>query len=105
MNRIKKSRLLYYALLVSACITAACIDTVKKNPVSFGSRIVCRIDAIRCTGCGECVKACPRSAITETPLDNKWVCIIDPHICNGCGDCADRCADEAINKVEFKEHD
>ena len=102
MNRIKK-RALLYCVLFSAIIAAGCIDTVKKSPVSMGARVVCRVDAGRCTGCGRCVKACPNNAIIETQLENEWVCIIDPYKCDGCGECIGKCEDDAIKKVEFKE--
>ena len=105
MNIIKKSTLLYCALSAVIIVFTGCIDTVKKNPVSMGARMVCRVDAVRCNGCGLCLKACPQNAIIETQLENEWVCIIDPYRCKGCGECIDECEDDAIKKVEFKEDD
>jgi len=105
MSRIKKGALRYCVLLTVIVVSAGCIDTVKKNPVSMGARVVCRIDAVKCNGCGLCVKACPNNAIIETQLENEWVCIIDPDKCNGCGECVDKCEEAAIDKVEYKEND
>ena len=105
MNRMKKRALLYCALSAVIIIAAGCIDTVKKNSVSMGARMVCRIDAVNCNGCGLCVKACSNKAIIEIQLENEWVCIIDPYKCNGCGECIDVCEDDAIKKTELKEDD
>ena len=51
-----------------------------------------RVDGATCTGCGDCVEACPAGAISL--MDGR------AHIaearCTGCGSCADACPQGAI---------
>ena len=51
-----------------------------------------KIDKAICTGCGECVKACPFKAISL--VDNKAV--IDYSICKHCNICVKACPEGAI---------
>ncbi len=50
------------------------------------------IDAEKCSGCGECVEACPLDAI-EIQDD---VAVVDEDTCGDCGACAEVCPSEAI---------
>ncbi len=45
-----------------------------------------------CSGCGDCVEACPLDAITIQ--DEKAV--VDPETCGDCGACVDVCPTESI---------
>jgi len=45
------------------------------------------VDKDKCTGCGECVSACPLEAISMK--DDKAE--VDPDTCGGCGACIDVC--------------
>lgn len=45
-----------------------------------------------CTGCGECVEACPLEAI-EIQDD---LAVVDAETCGDCGACVDVCPTEAI---------
>ena len=85
------------------CTVGGCIDTVTKNPVSKGSRIICRINAAGCNACTECMDKCPEQAISEIELNNTWIVYIDPEKCTGCGECIDACEYKAIKKVEFSD--
>jgi ferredoxin len=105
MNRIF-SRQFFCGVFIAAVVFAvSCIDTVKKNPVSLGSKVVCRIEASKCNGCGLCVKACALNAIVETQLNGEWVCFITPGKCNGCGECISACEDDAIVRIEVTDGD
>ncbi len=59
--------------------------------VSKYSFVAVKIDPLRCTGCGECVRACPMGIDL---LDYKYT-IRDP-MCILCLDCADACPEGAI---------
>lgn len=50
------------------------------------------VDKETCTGCGECVDACPVEAIEMH--DDK--ALVDRDVCTDCGACTDTCPVEAI---------
>jgi len=50
------------------------------------------IDQEVCTGCGQCVDACPADAIT---IQNVKA-VINQSLCRQCGICADQCPVQAI---------
>ena len=50
------------------------------------------IDKETCTGCEECVEACPPLAITM----EEGVAVINEKICEECGECVDECPEGAI---------
>ena len=52
-----------------------------------------KVDAQKCTGCGDCVEACPLEAIS---LDNDKA-VIDEDTCTECGLCVDECPNDAIS--------
>jgi len=54
-----------------------------------------RIDKAKCTGCGSCVDACPRQAITI----RDDVAIINEDLCIQCGICINACPVGAIREV------
>jgi ferredoxin len=51
------------------------------------------IDAAKCTGCGDCVAACPVEAVC---IDDRNHFSIDPDVCTDCGTCADICPENAV---------
>lgn len=51
-----------------------------------------KIDISKCTGCGSCINACPKEAITVR--DN--LATIDQNLCTDCGNCAAVCPAGAI---------
>ena len=64
------------------------------------------INEVRCTGCGDCVTACPIGAQVELKGLLRVVggkCnVIDPELCDGCGVCLEACSVNAIS-IELKE--
>jgi ferredoxin len=56
-------------------------------------RVIVRIDATRCDGCGICVESCAEGAIRM--VDGKAQLVSD-HYCDGLGDCLQTCSAGAI---------
>ncbi len=106
-------------------ITNTEVDSISGEPGNFQVSLINRprfIDPVKCTGCGECARACPvkgpdefncslntRSATyiryaQSVPLSYA----IDPELCIGCGLCEKVCIAEAIkysdtvNKTEVE---
>lgn len=52
-----------------------------------------KVDSEKCSGCGECVQACPLDAIQIE--DN--LAKVDEETCGDCGACVDACPNEAIS--------
>ena len=51
-----------------------------------------KVDADTCTGCAECVEACPLEAIE---IEDE-IAVVDEDTCSDCGACVDVCPTEAI---------
>lgn len=66
------------------------------NPESqrFPNELLCHVD--RCTGCGACVAACPRKAVS---LDEEHKARTDYEKCTACGLCTDYCLQNARELV------
>ena len=59
---------------------------------------VAKVDAERCTWCGECAASCPYDgAVQKVVCGEKEVATISAAICKGCGGCVPVCAPEAID--------
>jgi Pyruvate/2-oxoacid:ferredoxin oxidoreductase delta subunit len=69
-----------------------------KTPVMFRSEYLARVDAEKCSGCGECAKLCPFDAFH--PHKRKAKARVDLKKCYGCGICRNACAREAISLVD-----
>src|SRR5512134_2098952 len=63
------------------------------NPESQEPYSQLGLDPRRCTGCGECVAACPSGAIA---MDDSGKARIDREDCTNCGKCVSACLDDAL---------
>jgi heterodisulfide reductase subunit A len=64
--------------------------------------LVAQVDTERCTWCGECLKACPYSAIEKVICDDKEVAMVIPSLCKGAGPCVPVCPNDAIAIEGFR---
>jgi len=51
-----------------------------------------KVDKETCTGCGECIEACPLEAIEI----QDGLAVVDAETCGDCGACVDVCPTESI---------
>ena len=73
------------------------------------SRIPLRIDEIKCTGCGACIKACPfnalelvdREGLDLPPTKFKRIAVVN-EACTACGACLETCRFDALSIEEIK---
>ncbi len=62
------------------------------------SPLVAKVDAERCSWCGECGKACPYDgAVAKARHGDREVAVIHPALCKGCGGCVPACPAQAID--------
>lgn len=49
----------------------------------------------KCTGCGRCIEACPKGAISIGPYGEKMIAVTDRDKCVNCGACVSACPNDA----------
>jgi heterodisulfide reductase subunit A len=75
------------------------------NPLSLSRfreskfAIAC-VDAQGCSGCGNCVAACPFEACVLESVGNRFQCRVNPVRCTGCGTCVSVCPNNSIQLPE-----
>jgi ferredoxin len=89
----------FYA--ICNCCTCCCIGiqamTKYHIPMAASSGFISQVDNTICSGCGECEKICPFSAIK---VDD--VAEVDRETCLGCGVCVEKCPEAALQLIRDK---
>lgn len=60
---------------------------------------IAKIEAKDCTGCEDCIPACPFDAISMKQIDDKSIAVINASLCKGCGMCTPVCPTDAIDLI------
>ena len=63
--------------------------------------LVALVDQGTCTGCGECLAACPYDAISTMVCDDREVALVSAAVCKGCGGCVPLCSEDAIDLLGY----
>ena len=66
---------------------------------------VATIDAARCTGCDECLAACPYEALQKETVDGRQVVAVAPSLCKGGGACVPACPEGVIDLVGYSDRE
>lgn len=62
------------------------------------SPTVAVVEPKACVGCGDCLPACPYTAISRS---DEGKAVVNPALCQGCGTCAATCPAGAISALHF----
>jgi heterodisulfide reductase subunit A2 len=63
--------------------------------------LVATVDTAACTGCNDCLPACPYDAISKVTSDGRKVAVISAAVCKGCGGCVPVCTKDAIDLLGY----
>ncbi len=85
--------------LAAAAKTAALL---KKGYVEL-EPLVAMVDAEACAWCGECLEACPYSAVSQASRDGKEIAEINTAVCKGCGACVPVCPRDALQVKGYED--
>jgi heterodisulfide reductase subunit A len=66
------------------------------------SPTVAVVDTVQCVGCGECILACPYSAIAR---NGEGKAEVNAALCHGCGTCVATCPAGAITALHFTDEE
>ncbi len=98
-------------------ITTSEVRSIEGEPGNFTVSLINHpryIDPVKCTGCGECARHCPVTAVNtynkgmdlrratyiEYPQSVPLAFAIDPEVCIGCGLCENMCIAKAVNYAD-----
>ena len=87
--------------VASGLAAAAQAAAVLKRGVAELDPQVAFVHPEACTGCGQCVEACPYSAISLLEHGPAKVASIDAAACKGCGGCVPSCPEDAIDLAGY----
>lgn len=87
--------------VASGLAAAAQAAAVLKRGVAELDPQVTFVHPEACTGCGQCVGACPYSAISLVERGPAQVASIDAAACKGCGGCVPSCPEDAIDLAGY----
>jgi heterodisulfide reductase subunit A2 len=79
---------------------AAALSLMDQGVIALDPSIA-EVITTRCAGCGQCVAACPYTAIVLEKNTAK----VNGYLCKGCGTCAAACTNKAITLVHFDDHE
>jgi heterodisulfide reductase subunit A len=66
---------------------------------------VATVDTERCTGCNECLAACPYEAIEQTVVAGRQLVQVVPSLCKGGGACVPVCPEGAIDLIGYSDRE
>jgi heterodisulfide reductase subunit A len=75
---------------------AAALSLIDQNTIALDPSIAA-VNALFCAGCGQCVQACPYSAVELADGKAK----VNVFLCKGCGTCAAACPNKAMSLIHF----
>ena len=87
--------------VASGLAAAAQAAAVLKRGVASLDPQVAIVNAATCDGCGECVPACPFSAIEMHGIDGQRRATVTAAGCKGCGACTPVCLTNAIDLLGY----
>ncbi len=83
--------------ILAATAAAAKAANILVNEEIELSPFVAKVDPLKCSGTGQCIKECEYNAITLINTDDgQQRAVIDPSLCSGCGACVPACPSRAI---------
>jgi len=80
----------------AAGAAAAALSMIDQGQIALDPSIA-QVNTAYCAGCGQCVQACPYSAIDLF----EGVARINGYVCKGCGTCAAACPNKAMTLIHY----
>ncbi len=81
-----------------AAAAARILSLIRQGEVRVESATAI-VDEMMCVGCGQCIQACPYTAIEY--LEERKVAHVIEALCKGCGSCTGACPSKAISLRHF----
>jgi heterodisulfide reductase subunit A len=66
---------------------------------------VATVDAARCTGCNECLAACPYEALEKIVVEGRPLVRVVASLCKGGGACVPACPEGAIDIIGYSDRE